>query len=268
MRIARIEHPAGTSFATVERDGFALIEDPFAMAAEPGPSAVVRHTGTVVPPPAARLLAPVAPRTVVGMAHNTGSADRLLPPQAFLKPVTTVTGPGSPIPVPTDIGLVEAEAELAIVIGRVASQLTLDEVADHIFGVTIANDVTARHLQRSDPLWFAAKSRDGWTPLGPWIETGLSLAALGELDLNLTIDGLDLPASNTANLARSVAECLVYVTSVLTLHPGDVLLTGAPGKTGAIRPGSRVSATIEGVGTLGNVVISGGSVAAGSEEVA
>jgi 2-keto-4-pentenoate hydratase/2-oxohepta-3-ene-1,7-dioic acid hydratase in catechol pathway len=267
MRVARISHPGGCSHATVEPDGYALIEDPFETDSVLGASRV-HHTGVVVPLSAARLLAPVAPMAVVGMAHNTGPADRALSPQAFLKPVTTVTGPGGPIPLPTDIGLVEAEAELAIVIGRTSSQLTLDQVADHIFGVTIANDVTARNLQHSDPLWFAAKSGDGWTPLGPWIETGLSLAAIGELAEHLTVDGVDLPASSTANLARSVAECLVYVTSVMTLHPGDVLLTGAPGRTGAIRPGSGVSATIDGIGTLDNTVIAREQADTGAEAVA
>lgn len=252
MRIARISHPGGSGYASVESNGYALIESPFDSA--PWVGGPVRRTGTVVPLSAARLLAPVVPRTIVGMAHNTGPADRALPPQSFLKPVTTLTGPGQPIPLPPGIGLVEAEAELAIVIGRTASRLTLDQVADHIFGVTIANDVTARDLQRTDPLWFAAKSGDGWTPLGPWIETGLGLADLDDLTVRLTVDEVDLPASTTANLARSVAECLVYVTSVLTLRPGDVLLTGAPGGTGAIVPGSRVSAVIDRVGRLDNVV--------------
>lgn len=267
MRIARISHPGGRDYAAVEPNGYALIENPFGTASSAG-GHPIRRTGVVVPRPVARLLAPVVPRTVVGMAHNTGPSDRALPPQAFLKPVTTVTGPGQPIPLPPGVGLVEAEAELAIVIGRTASRLSLDEVADHILGVTIANDVTARELQRTDPLWFAAKSGDGWTPLGPWIETGLSLAALDDLAVRLCVDGVDLPAASTANLARSAAECLVYVTSVLTLQPGDVLLCGAPGRTGAITPGSRVSAVIDGVGRLDNTVTGYAPATTRSEAVA
>lgn len=154
-RIARIAHPGGVHHATVEADGYALIDNPFAHR--------LRHTGIVVPAHQARLLAPVTPRTVVGMAHNTGSADRRLPPQGFLKPATTVTGPGAPIPLPAGIGRVDAEAELAVVIGRSATRLTTADAADHILGVTVANDVTARDLQQSDPLWFAAKGFDGWT---------------------------------------------------------------------------------------------------------
>ncbi|ORA28300.1 fumarylacetoacetate hydrolase family protein [Mycobacterium aquaticum] len=242
-RIARIAHPGGVHHATVEPDGYALIADPFAKH--------LRHNGIVVPTRDARLLAPVAPRTVVGMAHNTGPTDRQLPPQAFLKPVTTVTGPGAPIPLPTGIGRVDAEAELAVVIGCTATRLTLSNAAEHILGVTIANDVTARDLQQSDPLWFAAKSFDAWTPLGPWIATGLDP---DDLAIGLQVDDVDLQAAGTADLARSVLECLVYVTSVLTLHPGDVVLTGAPGASAAITVGSTVVAAIAGVGELQNPV--------------
>ncbi|MBN3455154.1 fumarylacetoacetate hydrolase family protein [Mycobacterium sp. DSM 3803] len=242
-RIARIAHPGGVHHATVEADGYALIDNPFAHR--------LRHTGIVVPAHQARLLAPVTPRTVVGMAHNTGSADRRLPPQGFLKPATTVTGPGASIPLPAGIGRVDAEAELAVVIGRSATRLTTADAADHILGVTVANDVTARDLQQSDPLWFAAKGFDGWTPLGPWIATGLDTA---DLAVGLRVDGIELAPAGTADLARSVIECLIYVTSVLTLHPGDVVLTGAPGGTGAITAGSTVTATIAGVGELHNPV--------------
>ncbi|WP_458319284.1 fumarylacetoacetate hydrolase family protein [Mycolicibacterium brisbanense] len=243
-RIARIAHPGGIDHATVEPDGYALIDDPFAKR--------LPHNGTVVPARDARLLAPVAPRTVVGMAHNTGPADRRLPPQAFLKPATTVTGPGAPIPLPAGLGRVDAEAELAVVIGCTATRLTLSNAAEHILGVTVANDVTARDLQHSDPLWFAAKGFDGWTPLGPWIAAGVDL---DDLQISLRVDGIDLLPAGTADLARSVLECLVYVTSVLTLHPGDVLLTGAPGGTGAITAGSTVTAAIAGVGELRNTVV-------------
>ncbi|HEY5854391.1 MAG TPA: fumarylacetoacetate hydrolase family protein [Aldersonia sp.] len=241
--IARIAHADGVSHATVEPEGYALIEDPYATR--------LRHTGTVVPVAGATLLAPVTPRTVVGMAHNTGPADRELPPQAFLKPAASVVGPGAPIPVPAGIGLVEAEAELALVIGRTATDLTATNALEHVLGYTVGNDVTARDLQRSDSLWFAAKGFDGWTPIGPVIATGLDP---DDLALRLSVDGIDLRGASTADLARSVVECLVYVTSVLTLYPGDVLLTGAPGQPGPIAAGSEVAATVAGIGTLRNDV--------------
>jgi 2-keto-4-pentenoate hydratase/2-oxohepta-3-ene-1,7-dioic acid hydratase in catechol pathway len=243
-RIGRVAHADGVAYASVEPEGFALIEDPFAPR--------LRHTGVIVPNAEAHLLAPVSPHTVVGMAHNTGPGDRKLPPQSFLKPASTITGVGGPIPVPDGVGRVEAEAELAVVIGRTASQLTAANAVEHILGVTVANDVTGRDLQQSDPLWFAAKGFDGWTPLGPWIATGLNL---DDLEVRLSVDGVALDPASTADLARSVVECLVYVTSVLTLAPGDVLLTGAPGQTGVITPGAHVTAEVAGVGELHNPVV-------------
>ncbi len=242
-RIARIAHADGVSHAIVEPEGYVLLEDAFATR--------VRHTRVVVPAAAATLLTPVTPRTVVGMAHNSGPADRELPPQAFLKPAGSVIGPGAPIPIPEGIGLVEAEAELAVVIGRTATGLTVANALDHVLGYTVGNDVTARDLQRSDPLWFAAKGFDGCTPIGPMIATGLDPDGLA---LGLSVDGVDVRGASTADLARSVVECLVYVTSVLTLYPGDVLLTGAPGQTAPIRPGAQVAATVAGIGTLHNTV--------------
>ncbi len=246
--IARVAHAGGVHHATVEPEGFALVEDPFA--------ARLRHTGQVLPADTVRLLAPVSPQTVVGMAHNTGSADRELPPQAFLKPAGGVTGPGADIPLPAGIGRVDAEAEVAVVIGRTASRLSAANAAGHIFGVTVGNDVTARNLQRSDPLWFAAKGFDGWTPLGPWIATG---SDLDDLEVTLTVDGVVLPSASTTDLARSIVECLVYVTGIVTLHPGDVLLTGAPGATAPICPGAHVTAAVSGVGELRNVVTASGA---------
>lgn len=267
MPIARIAHAGGVGYARPTPEGYALLAGPDASGLRRA-----APTGQLVPTAAARLLAPAAPRTVVGMAHNTGLSDRALPPQAFLKPVTTVTGPGTPIPVPADAGRVEAEAELAVVIGRTARELSLGNALGYILGVTVANDVTSRDLQRTDPLWFAAKGQDGWTPLGPWLVTPEELAASGlavdDLELRLSVDGVTLPPASTAGLARSVAECLVYVTSVLTLRPGDVLLTGAPGATGQIAPGCTVTASIVGIGDLHNPVIAAPSASPEADEEA
>lgn len=243
MRLARIAWAGGVTAALVEEEGYVPVADAYAADLTP--------TGPVVRHDEARLLAPVQPRTVIGMAHNTGRADRLLPAQAFLKPVSSVIGPGEAIPVPDGIGRVDAEAEVAVVIGRPARHLTLRDAVDHVLGVTVANDVTARVAQRTDPLWTTAKGYDGFTPLGPWVVTGLDLDAL---EVALTVDGVQLRTGTTADLARSVAECLVHVTSFLTLLPGDVLLAGAPGEVGEIRPGQEVTAWVAGVGSLTNPV--------------
>lgn len=236
MRIARIEHPHGIDHAVVEADGYRLVEDVFADE--------IRRQGPWVALADARLLAPVVPRTVVGMAHNTGPSDRLLPPQAFLKPARSVIGPGDPVPVPAHLGLVHAEAELAVVIGREGA----------VLGYTVANDVTARDLQIEDPLWTRAKGQQGFTPLGPWIETELDP---GGAAVGLAVDDAAAPPASTAQLARSVAEVVAWVSGFLPLGPGDVILTGAPGASLPIRPGQDVRVSVAGIGELVNPVIDG-----------
>jgi 2-keto-4-pentenoate hydratase/2-oxohepta-3-ene-1,7-dioic acid hydratase in catechol pathway len=246
MRIARILHRGRPSYAAVDGDVLTLVEDPFTTNAAPAP-----HAARVALAEA-RLLAPVEPRTVVGMAHNTGAADRELPPQAFLKPVRSVIGPGKAVAVPCAIGRVDAEGELDVVIGRVARDLTADEALGAVLGYTVANDVTARDLRRTDPLWTSAKGYDGFTPVGPWIDTDVDP---DDAVVQVTINGRKLAAASTSNLARNVVEILVHVTSFLTLEPGDIVLTGAPGEYGEIVPGDDVSVTIQGLGTLSNPVV-------------
>ncbi|XIE81589.1 fumarylacetoacetate hydrolase family protein [Streptomyces sp. SBR177] len=262
MRIARIAHADGVDYAVLHDTEAELIADPFAPGARqlrlPGPGPATAR------PPAAladvRLLAPVLPRTVVGMAHNTGPDDRRLPPQAFLKPARSVIGPGEPIPLPPGIGRVDAEAELAVVLAAPLAGHTEHTVHQAVFGYTVANDVTARDLQRSDPLWTSAKGWPGFTPLGPWIETDLDPDP-DDTPVRLTLDGTPLRAASTANLARTVTEVLCHLASYLPLGPGDVVLTGAPGEFGPLRPGGHVEAAIPAIGVLANPVTgnSGGS---------
>jgi 2-keto-4-pentenoate hydratase/2-oxohepta-3-ene-1,7-dioic acid hydratase in catechol pathway len=246
MRIARIVHHGRPSYAVVDGDVLTLVEDPFSTG-RTSPS-----RGPRLALDAVRLLAPVEPRTVVGMAHNTGAADRELPPQAFLKPARSVIGPGETVGVPPGVGRVDAEGELAVVLGSTARDLTADDALDAVLGYTVANDVTARALQQTDPLWTSAKGYDGFTPLGPWIDTDVDPD--GAL-VQVTISGRRLAAAPTSDLARNVVEILVHVTSFLTLGPGDVVLTGAPGEYAEIVPGDDVSVTVEGLGTLSNPVV-------------
>ncbi|NGN92445.1 fumarylacetoacetate hydrolase family protein [Nocardioides sp. KC13] len=236
MRIARIEHAGGIDHAVAEAEGYRLIEDVYADE--------IRCLDRWVPGAEARLLAPVEPRTVVGMAHNTGPGDRLLPPQAFLKPSRSVIGPGEPVPVAADLGLVHAEAEVAVVIGR----------AGTVLGYTVANDVTGRDLQAQDSLWTQAKGQRGFTPLGPWIETDLEPAGAA---VGLAVDDEVAPAADTGQLARGVAEVVAWVSGFLPLGPGDVILTGAPGASLEIRPGQQVTASVAGIGELVNPVVEG-----------
>ncbi|MER7398385.1 fumarylacetoacetate hydrolase family protein [Streptomyces sp. NPDC000151] len=267
MRIARIAHAGGTAHAVLDGDTAELIADPFEAGPEAGGAAdggaadgaagrAPVRLGPRLPLAEVRLLAPVRPRTVVGMAHNTGPADRALPPQAFLKPARSVIGPHEPVRLPDGIGRVDAEAELAVVLAASPAGHTPDTVLRTVFGWTVANDLTARDLQHTDPLWTAAKGHPGFTPLGPWIET--ALADPDDAEVSLAIDGVPLRPAPTRELARGVAEILCYLGGFLPLGPGDVILTGAPGEYGPLRPGGRADATVAGIGTLTTPVHTGG----------
>lgn len=192
--------------------------------------------------------------TVFGMARNTGPAEAALPAQAFLKARASVTGPGTAIVVPAGLAEVTAEVELAVVIGRPARHLSVREALDAVAGYTVGLDVTAADAKEADPRWTEAKSRETFTPLGPCLVDDPDLDP-DDLALELAVDGVVVAKGRTSELGRGVAECLSYLSSLVTLQPGDVVLTGAPGTVGEVRPGQLVSATVEGVGTLTNTVV-------------
>lgn len=245
MRLVRIRTPQGPRHGLLDGEDVVLTR---ALTDQ-------TPTGERLPLAGATLLSPVAPRMLIGMAHNTGPEDRRRPPQAFFKPVSSVVGPDAVIPLQDGIGLVEAEAELAIVIGQPCRNLTTEAALDVVLGWTVANDVTARDLQIADPLWVTAKGYDGFTPLGPWIETDPpGLRAGGPATLTLSCNGRTVSQATTEGLARGGAEILSYLTSFMTLDAGDVILTGAPGRCAPLQPGDTVAVHIEGVGRLENPV--------------
>ena len=272
MLVARIQLVAGpnrgvTTYARVERTANQTVSyhpmaDPFRSGPEsssqPG-STPLSQSGSAaalvagpVPGTDAVLLAPCEPRVVLGMAHNTGAADRLLPPQAFHKSPHSVTGPGQPIALEADQAAVDGEAELAVVIGTRARNLTPETALAAVYGYTCANDVTDRAAQASDSLWTEAKSRDSFTPIGPWIRTDLDPA---DISVRLSDDQQPGTQASTRGLARGVTEVLVYLTSIMTLHPGDVVLTGAPGPSLRLAPGGISRVDIPAIGDLLNPVV-------------
>lgn len=198
------------------------------------------------------LLAPVLPSTVFGMAHNTGSADRELPPGAFLKAAASVIGPQEHVPLPDEIGKVEAEAELAAVISTPLRNARPADVPAALLGYTAALDVTGRDAQQRDPLWTEAKSRSGFTPIGPWIETELDVNDVG---IVLWRNDEQVATGSTAGLARGPFEAVSYLSTLLELRPGDVVLTGAPNTSAVVRPGDVVAAEIAGIGVLSCPVV-------------
>jgi 2-keto-4-pentenoate hydratase/2-oxohepta-3-ene-1,7-dioic acid hydratase in catechol pathway len=197
-------------------------------------------------------LAPSVPANVLGMAHNTGQAGRDLPPQAFHKAATSVIGPGEAIQLAPGVGHVDPEAEQTIVVGSKVRGLTPGNARTAILGFTIGNDVSARDLQKSDELWTSAKSQDTFTPVGPWIVTDLNDA---DLAIAINHNGSQLRAASSADLGWKVEEILVYLTSFMTLHPGDLVLTGFPAECGRIVPGDTVTCLVEGIGGLTNPVL-------------
>ena len=216
----------------------------------PGDVARARSTTPGATGTPEELLAPARPSTVFGMARNTGPADRAAAPRAFLKAAASVSGPGAAIPIPADIGRVDAEAEVAAVIGTPLWHVRPRDV--ELLGLTVSLDVTARQAQQDDPRWTEAKSRRGFTPLGPWIETE---ADPTDAAITLARNGATIAEGSTADLARGVTESVAYLSTLVELRPGDVVLTGAPATFGAIAPGDVVTADVAGVGTLTNPVV-------------
>ena len=209
-----------------------------------------------------RLLAPVIPRSkVVGIGRNyaahAAELGNVVPdePLVFLKPNTSVIGPGDAIVRPATTSNLHYEGELAVVISRICRDVPMDRVAEVIFGYTVANDVTARDLQNSDGQWTRAKGYDTFCPLGPWIVTHLTLDEVGELEIRTRLDGALVQDSTTNLMVRDVATLVSYVSSFVTLLPGDVILTGTPAGVGPMLPGQHVEVEIDQIGTLDNVVV-------------
>jgi 2-keto-4-pentenoate hydratase/2-oxohepta-3-ene-1,7-dioic acid hydratase in catechol pathway len=243
MRFARIDGPAGATFAVQAGDRWDAIVDPF--------SEIVR-TGYSVAFGSARLLAPVDPRVVVGMARNGSREQRAKPPAAFLKSVRTVIGPHGPVAVDTTLGEAIIEGELAIIIGRPAHSLSEHNALDAVLGYTIANDVTASAQALVDPVMTQAKNGSGFTPLGPVIDTEFDPF---DARISVTVNGRVVARASTAQLARNVVEQLVYVSRFVQLDAGDVILTGCPGTAHPIVPGDHFTVSIEGLGSLTNTAV-------------
>jgi 2-keto-4-pentenoate hydratase/2-oxohepta-3-ene-1,7-dioic acid hydratase in catechol pathway len=220
----------------------------------------VQLTDTEVALADVRLLAPVLPRSkVVGIGRNYAAHaaemgnDLPSAPLMFIKPNTSVVGPGDPVFYPRQSSEVHFEGELAVVIGRICRDVTTERVPEVVYGYTVGNDVTARDLQRSDVQFTRAKGFDSFCPLGPWIETELDtsdLAVTTHLNGDLKQDG------RTKDLIFDVPTLVAYVSSVMTLLPGDVILTGTPEGVGPMNVGDEVEVTVEGIGSLTNKVVS------------
>ena len=203
-----------------------------------------------------KVLAPVLPRSKVvaigkNYADHAAEMNSAVPdePIIFLKPNTAVIGPEETIQWPRMADRIDFEGELAIVIGRICKDVPVERYNDVIFGYTIANDVTARNLQTKDGQWTRAKGFDTFCPLGPWIETDF---VPGSQKITTKVNGEVKQSEPLSSLIFKVPEIIAFVTQVMTLLPGDVILTGTPAGIGPIPEKGEVAITIEGIGTLVN----------------
>ena len=207
-----------------------------------------------------RLLAPVIPRSkLVAVGRNYADhaaemgSDVPAEPMLFLIPNTSVCGPGDPVVIPRALtGEVSYEAELAVVIGRMCKDVAAEDARGVIFGYTVANDVTARDLQKTDGQWARAKGMDTFTPLGPWIETDLDTS---DLRVTSRLEGQTCQDGTTADMVHGIGAVIAHASAAMTLLPGDVILTGTPAGVGLVEPGQRVEAEVEGIGVLANIFV-------------
>ena len=204
------------------------------------------------------VLAPIVPSKIVAIGLNYKDhaleVNKPLPaePLMFIKPSTAVIGPGEPIRLPRGVGEIHYESELAVVIGRRASNVPAAEAKRYVLGLTCLNDVTARELQRKDVQYTRAKGFDTFAPIGPCIATGLDASSLA---IEGWVNDERKQFSNTNQLIFPVERLVEFVSHVMTLQPGDVITTGTPSGVGPLKAGDRVTVKVEGIGELSNPVI-------------
>jgi 2-keto-4-pentenoate hydratase/2-oxohepta-3-ene-1,7-dioic acid hydratase in catechol pathway len=222
------------------------------------PFGEVSPTGDVFPLVRAKLLAPVMPSKVIAVglnyADHVKESGKEIPaePMIFLKPSTSIIGPDEAIQLPWQSEHVDHEAELAIVIGRFCRDVPIERVPEVILGYTCANDVSARDLQKADGQWGRAKGFDTFCPLGPWISTSVDL---DDARIACIVDGEVRQNGQLGDMIRTVPELVSWISSVMTLLPGDVILTGTPAGVGPLKAGQEVAVAIEGIGILSNPVV-------------
>lgn len=249
VRLYRILHNGEPRYAA-ERDGrWRLVDGDVFGRFAPG--------GAEIDPAAATVLAPVQPSKIVcvGLNYKDHAAEqhKPLPPEPliFIKPSTSVIGPGVPIEVPAWAGRIDHEAELGVVIGRTARDVPAARAADYILGLIAVNDVTARELQNKDGQYTRSKGFDTFAPIGPCIAVGLDGSDLAVEGL---VNGVVRQQSRSRELIFPIPELVRCISAVMTLLPGDIISTGTPSGIGPIRPGDEVTVRVEGVGSLTNPV--------------
>ncbi|MBM7278383.1 fumarylacetoacetate hydrolase family protein [Gordonia rubripertincta] len=254
MRLGRIASPDGVAFVSVEGEG----DDAVAKEIAEHPFGTPTFTGRSWKLADVRVLAPILASKVICIGKNYAAhaaemgGEAPADPVIFIKPNTSIIGPEVPIVRPPSSERVDYEGELAVVIGRPCKDIKAAQAKDVILGYTIANDVTARDQQMADGQWTRGKSYDTFCPLGPWIETSFDPS---DVELVTELDGAVKQRTRTSLMLHDIGEIVEWITRIMTLLPGDVILTGTPEGVGPMVAGQRVSVTVNGIGTLSNPVV-------------
>ena len=254
-QVVRVARGAEISHATRDAGTLVFLDGP--------PWAGGRPTGRTGAAADWELLAPVVPGKIICVGLNyrahvaesatviPGGGEAPSEPLIFFKPPSAVLGPGKDIVYPRGVTRLDPEAEMAVVIGRRARQVSLDEAAECIAGLTCFNDVSARNYQKQDGQWTRAKGFDTFAPLGPAVVTGLSPEGRR---VECRVNGERRQLGNTSDLLFPVPALIAFISQIMTLEPGDVIATGTPAGVAPVVPGDRVEIEVEGVGTLENFV--------------
>lgn len=249
MRFIRFSYRAKTSYGVLDKDTIQGISGT--------PFENVKISDTTYRLEDVKLLAPVVPSKVlaVGLNYADHAKELKMPipenPILFMKPPTSVIGAGEDIIYPKMSKQVDYEAELVVVIKDLLKDVSVKEAPSHILGYTCGNDVTARDLQKKDGQWTRAKSFDTFCPLGPWIETDLDPL---NVQVEMLLNDKVVQSSSTSNMIFNVFELVSFISRIMTLLPGDIVMTGTPPGVGPMQPGNVTKVKVEGIGTLQNQV--------------
>lgn len=251
MKIVRFKAGDDIAYGLAEAEGVTLYQG--------SPFFVWEPTETVIPWEKVQLLAPTLPSKVICVGKNyvdhAVEFDGEVPeePLIFMKPATSVIGPDARIVLPPQSDLIHHEAEVVAVIGRIAKNVKAEDASQYVFGYTAGNDITARDLQAKDGQWTRAKGFDTFCALGPAIETEFD--PLEKMGVECRVNGELRQSGFTSEMVFGVAEVLEYVSAVMTLLPGDVIMTGTPAGVGPIEHGDLVEVEVDGIGVMANTAV-------------
>lgn len=250
LKVCRFLYQGETLYGEIEGDKLFCLDRSYL-------EDMVQRTGKILPIDEVKLLTPVEPTKIICVGLNYAKHIEELghslheDPVIFLKPLTTLIGPEDEILLPQMSNQVEYEGELVVVIGKPLKNASEDQVRDSIFGYTCGNDVTARDLQKKDGQWTRSKGFDTFCPIGPWIVTDLDSS---QLDIHTILNGVTKQSSNTKYLINPVTKLISYISQIMTLNPGDIIMTGTPEGVGPMKSGDEVTIHVEGIGQLNNHV--------------